>query len=131
MKQKKSKDQKYYGRGTILKVGYVKDSGVYEEVNCILVQCFEENFVFQVIIINGDDKGTIKGVIYKEFRDFKENYCTWNHLESELNVRVYGNVKSIEIIEANTTTQSNIDNLKKILKEGGFKSPFKTDYELE
>lgn len=121
-----SKNQKYYGRGTILKVIYDDN-----EIKCILAECFDENEVFQVISLDGYHTGCIKGYIYKEFRDNRGNFCTLEHLEQQLKERVFFNFKSFEIIKAVTSSQSDFDKIQKLLEKGGFKSPFQTDYNFE
>lgn len=106
----------YYGVGLLLKVIYNWE-GVEKTSNCILAQTFDKEELFQVIENQGYYAGYIKGYIKKQFNDDKSNFCTWNHLESELKERVFGEILSIEILEENTViSDKEIKKLRKIIK---------------
>ncbi|MGB6083045.1 hypothetical protein [Moheibacter sp.] len=120
-----NKDEKYYGRGTILKVSYEIDGDILVEEKCILAECYDTKEVFQVIAIDGRYSGVIEGYISKQFSDNRKGFCNINHLEQQLRERIFHNFKSFEIVETVVYYQTDFDSLNKTLKEGGLKSPFK------
>jgi hypothetical protein len=91
---------KYYGLGTIFNVCY-KHDGVMEEQQCILSNTYEEDFLFQVVVIKGYHAGQIDGFIEYQFpkNDHKKrNFCTLRHLRRQLINRVYSNITVLDIV---------------------------------
>lgn len=78
-----------------------KHDGLTEVQDCILAKTFEEDFLFQVISINGHYSGYIEGYIRKQFESNskKVNLCNGDHLENQLNEHVFPNIQSIKILE--------------------------------
>src|SRR5690554_6588742 len=93
-----SEKLKYFGVGTKLYVEYEHD-GVIESQKCILAKTFEDDFLFQVITIEGYHSSEIEGYISKQFDKTNikmRNFCTWDFLQSELEKKVFPNIKKIE-----------------------------------
>lgn len=87
--------------GTQFIIEYEHD-GITESQKCILAKTFEDDFLFQVITIDGYHSGTIEGYISRQFEKTnlkKANLCTWEFLQSELKKRVFQNIKKIQILE--------------------------------
>ena len=87
--------------GVKLQVIYMHD-GLAVVQDCILAKTFEEDFLFQVISINGHYSGYIEGYIRKQFDSNSEkvNSCTGDHLVNQLNEYVFPNIQSIKILES-------------------------------
>ena len=95
-----SEKLKYFGIGTKFYVEYEHD-GVIESQKCILAKTFEDNFLFQVITIEVYHSGEVEGYISKQFDNNNtemRNFCTLCFLQSELEKKVFPNIKKMEII---------------------------------
>lgn len=57
-----NEDQIYY-RGTIFTISYLGD--IQERESFLLTECFEDEYVFQIICISGYGAGTVQGYIKK------------------------------------------------------------------
>lgn len=82
--------------GTKFKVDYVFD-GHKKSHEAILAQTFEEDFVFQVIVISEFEAGLIKGYIHKEFSDI--HAVTYNYLYKEAEKMIYSKIIKLEITD--------------------------------
>lgn len=93
--------EEHYGCGTKLRVVYSHD-GVTEDQICILANTFEDNFIFQVISINGYHAGSIEGYVRRQYDQSeldRTNTCSGFHLKEELKERVFQNIESIELVK--------------------------------
>jgi|SRR5690606_26768085 len=93
--------------GTIIKVKY-KHDGIEENQLCILADVFEEEYLFQVISINGYHSGSIEGYVRKQFFDDKQYSCTISYLIEQLEKNVFIGFQEAKIFENNPIT--NLEN---------------------
>lgn len=91
---------KYYGIGTKFLVEYQHD-GITEKQKCILAKMIDDDFLFQVITIDGYHSGTVEGYISRQFDKTNQhaNLCTWDFIKSELKKRVFPHIQKIELSE--------------------------------
>ena len=88
--------KKIYYCGTIFEVKYELEGEIHQHKS-ILAEIFEEDFVFQVIQINGAHAGCIKGVIHREFEH--ANCVTYDFLYKELELMCYSKILELTIDE--------------------------------
>lgn len=72
-----------YKKGSIIKFDYKHDGIVEKDHVFILADCFETEFIFQIICIEGYHRGTIEGLIRKEEGEIGS--IKKEHLVKELN----------------------------------------------
>ena len=111
-----NQNERLYYRGTIFEVTYEWE-GRIETHQSILVQTFDEGFVFVVVQINEYHAGCIDGYIHSQFEYVKA--VTQSFLQKELVKQCYSNILKFQIITEDHHSET-IKEYLKMQKEIGF-----------